>query len=718
MIDNYLRTSLIFYDAAEKQDWRKKVLHNIRIPKAQLTERYRLPPFSIRSTDLIGVPTVFKLYSKHTDIETADLLDPAYGGAELLSLEWDGTYYWLIYDGETHLSAAMPMGEHYVKISDGIRTWESEIIDMCDCKENDYMGDFVFLANQDNGLEVYSIDSNGLLTHIDNDDQGGAYFGVWADKNFVYVANQTLGLEVYSVSGTGILTFLDSNDPGGVLGLGYDVWGDGKFIYLANDGNRGVEVFSVSDTGIITHLGNHLRGGGAWSVWGDGKFIYVANVGDGLDVYSISDLGILTHLDNDDQGGSAYHVWGDGRFIYLANSDRGIEVYSVSDLGILTHIDNDDQGGSALGVWGDGRFIYLANQVRGLEVYSVSDLGILTHLDNDDQGGQAYGVRGDGRFIYLANANRGIEVYSVSDLGILTHLDNDLIASNGIKVFANRDVDCTPIRSKITIEYENTHDFAGILSEYIGRVHLCADIRKPDSKIIKSGIEREGELWIQKVITQKIYRFNILCTESLIDTLTMIPSYETITVHFDNESAEVKEFSVAPPEWKYEGLGQLEISFIVESIIKTNCDEDYELQEELLLNGDFSEWDDVNTPTHWNPITAGTSVIKEVAPNEDHTGTGNGACNIYSPDGNDARIYQDILEVGKTYLYKIEFTKVASGRVFIRSTGGTDTIIPGIVGIHKFIVTYDGTDDRFIIDKSAVVACDVTIDNVSVKPYS
>jgi len=53
MIDNYLRTSLIFYDTKDKQDWRQPVLHNIRIPKAQVVERYRLPPFNITSTILI-----------------------------------------------------------------------------------------------------------------------------------------------------------------------------------------------------------------------------------------------------------------------------------------------------------------------------------------------------------------------------------------------------------------------------------------------------------------------------------------------------------------------------------------------------------------------------------------------------------------------------------------------------------------------------------------
>jgi hypothetical protein len=108
-----------------------------------------------------------------------------------------------------------------------------------------------------------------------------------------------------------------------------------------------------------------------YSVWGDGNFIYLANNTRGIEVYSVDGAGTLTHVDNDDQGGIAFGVWGDGNFIYLANYDRGIEVYSVDGAGILTHVDNDDMGGLALGVWGDGNFIYLANYDRGIEVYSI-----------------------------------------------------------------------------------------------------------------------------------------------------------------------------------------------------------------------------------------------------------------------------------------------------------------------------------------------------------
>jgi len=123
--------------------------------------------------------------------------------------------------------------------------------------------------------------------------------------------------------------------------------------------------------GVLTHIDSDDQGDSAYNVWGDGKFIYLANRDGGLHVYSVSDAGVLTHIDSDNQGDLSIDVWGDGKFIYLANYGGGLHVYSVSDAGVLTHIDSDDQGDGAYGVWGDGKFIYLANRDGGLHVYSV-----------------------------------------------------------------------------------------------------------------------------------------------------------------------------------------------------------------------------------------------------------------------------------------------------------------------------------------------------------
>ena len=105
-----------------------------------------------------------------------------------------------------------------------------------------------------------------------------------------------------------------------------------------------VDSLDTSDVlnGNLTHIDSDDQGDQARGVWGDGKFIYLANHTGGLHTYSVSDTGMLTHIDSDDQGDEAFGVWGDGKFIYLANYTGGLHTYSVDkaygyDKGVKTH---------------------------------------------------------------------------------------------------------------------------------------------------------------------------------------------------------------------------------------------------------------------------------------------------------------------------------------------------------------------------------------------
>ncbi len=271
-------------------------------------------------------------------------------------------------------------------------------------------GKFVYLANGTAGLHVYSVDTNGNLTHVDSDDQGGIAEDVWGDGNFIYLANNTTGLLSYSVASSGVVTHIDTL---GSVGTVENVWGDGKFIYTANNSD-GLYSYSVDANGNLSNIDSDDQGGEARDVWGDGDFIYLANGTQGLLSYSVDANGNLRYIDSDDQGDLALGVWGDGDFIYVTNDTGGLRTYSVDNAGNLTYIDSDDPGDFAFGVWGDGKFIYLANHSGGLHTYSVDASGNLTRIDSDDQGDQAWGVWGDGKFVYLANYTGGLRTYSIN----------------------------------------------------------------------------------------------------------------------------------------------------------------------------------------------------------------------------------------------------------------------------------------------------------------
>lgn len=849
-IDNYLRTSLIFYDSVEKQDFRKIVLENINIPKTQIVERYRLPPFNITSTNLIGIPTVFKLYSKHTNLETADLLDAAYGGADLLSLEFDGTNYWLVYDGEAYLGSSMPMGKQYVKISDGFRTWESEIINITNC--------FV------NAIDWY--DKNIMNMIYNTAKRGFRRYGQYTAANtsplLYYYNNKTYGLWMqrggagYSVESMVYAIYhkqcfiSESYGVGPGRALGSDphafpaviVADDGHIIIaherLKNDdpstGHPSIMEVKRSDNiedetswvNAIAHNANYYTTVGASLSYPklykltNGNIILFArgNLVERVRLFISTDHGVSfdAGVDVVDIGGS-YHAYNfqptrgttsqidivirrynEGTVLvdecyYLKSVDGGTIFTDVigggaknvrvagalnlanlqaNDYRICQDLVNGVSAIAAVMVDVATPYIVISNGIlatRPLSIYEFSGGAWNEHITGIDEPYSNVNLVYNSDILtfdiikhstigsnFVARAFRAnlsdlthwevlqniftrptTETYSLNnghytfnnvetEYHALTRIiDTDLLY-NDFYIQAEVDIcGCCPgIFKPITIEYENPYDFVGILSQvgYKGRIHLCADIRKPDHKIIKEVKERDGELFVLKVITQKIYRFNILCTESLIDILTIIPSYETITVHFDNESEQVKEFNVAPPEWKYEGLGQLEISFIVETIIKTNCDEDYVLQEELILNGDFSAWTGVypnRDPDNWTISEIPPGEISEVAPNESHAdaaAAGTGACNIYSQAGENIWMNQDVLTIGEFHLIEVKITTIAGGILVIGMGNGGNATTLSTVGIHRFVKIADGVDGIFYI--YTIAACDVTIDYVSIKLYS
>lgn len=133
---------------------------------------------------------------------------------------------------------------------------------------------------------------------------------------------------------------------------------------------------------------------------------------------------------------------------------------------------------------------------------------------------------------------------------------------------------------------------------------------------------------------------------------------------------------------------------------------------ELITNGDFAAWTTDN-PDNW-AVTESIpdSEISEVGSDEGHGGAGTGSCNIYSNDIV-SLVNQNILTVSKYYKVEIEITKIVSGSIYFSLGTGGAVIQLSAVGIHTYISECDGSDGLFYIVRYA--ACDITIDNVSVK---
>jgi len=269
---------------------------------------------------------------------------------------------------------------------------------------------FVFLANDGNGLQTYTVGSTGKLTFIDADAQGGSYRGVAVGSSFVVAANSSRGIMTYSVGSTGALTFIDSDNNSSAGGHFIHIGSSFAFVAKAA---AGVSSYSIGSTGALTFKDSNDQGGFVFGVHGDENFLYTANSAGGLFSYSVSSDGVMTVIDNMPTGGGYINLIKGSSFLYGANANLGISSISVGSTGALTLIDTDDQGGYARHVWVDNDYVYLANSTGGVLIYSVNGAGALTFIDSDARpSSTAFGVVANEKFILVANGVGGIDTYS------------------------------------------------------------------------------------------------------------------------------------------------------------------------------------------------------------------------------------------------------------------------------------------------------------------
>jgi len=141
---------------------------------------------------------------------------------------------------------------------------------------------------------------------------------------------------------------------------------------------------------------------------------------------------------------------------------------------------------------------------------------------------------------------------------------------------------------------------------------------------------------------------------------------------------------------------------------------------ELVLNGDFSAWTDDN-PDNWTVVgeTPPSPEVSEVGIGEGHGGSGTGLCNIYTSDGTNVRIQQEITLVkGRKYNVSLSIDTIITGGIVIIPT---PEMFPDkyytSIGLKTWSFVATETSMFFhVYRRVAAEAADVTIDNVSIKP--
>jgi len=288
-------------------------------------------------------------------------------------------------------------------------------------------------AGTDGGLYVFSKDAQGFLTELHQIPYSTKTFlGIWGKKNSgndIYVANGLDGIQIYTVDANGLLTAGGSSSVSGAT-MALNLFQDDNYLYAAED-LFGLGVYD-SNLNFVTRFAP--TGSHAYGVWSSGTYVYLANGYNGIDVYSIDSTtntftNTSTYVDVNNE--AILDVWGDGNFIYSANMSGGINVYSTSS-GTLTllanHIENAQSGSAhyAYEIWSKGAYLFVANYAGGLLAYGVNQnngsLNLLAsdsaHYADPNNGASwpAVDVLGDSSdFVYTAAVGGGIIVHKWND---------------------------------------------------------------------------------------------------------------------------------------------------------------------------------------------------------------------------------------------------------------------------------------------------------------
>lgn len=136
----------------------------------------------------------------------------------------------------------------------------------------------------------------------------------------------------------------------------------------------------------------------------------------------------------------------------------------------------------------------------------------------------------------------------------------------------------------------------------------------------------------------------------------------------------------------------------------------------LFSNGDFTDWDDANTPTDWthSTISVGVNETTEVAFGEFHGDTGNGAANIFCSDANIVFLnMSNQLTVGGMFQLEIDLAVNTAGISI--TNGATTTTYATLTTSGTHTVQFTAiVDDDLIIRNITGQNCDCDIDNVRV----
>jgi hypothetical protein len=264
-------------------------------------------------------------------------------------------------------------------------------------------------CNDTNWRAMGATSTSAVFGFLDSETTyAAAAYGVWGDGSYIYVADDTYGIDAFSFSGS-TFTYKATNDTNSTSAVG--VWGDGSYIYVA-DGAGGIDAYTFDGASFTYKATNTTNSTNARGVWGDGTYLYVADSTGGIDAYTFNGTSFTYKATNTTNSTNASGVWGDGTYVYVADGAGGIDAYTFNGTAFSYLATNTTNSTQAQKVWGDGTYIYVADWTGGVDAYTFNGTSFTYLATNTANSVTARDVWGDGSYIYVADDTGGVDIYT------------------------------------------------------------------------------------------------------------------------------------------------------------------------------------------------------------------------------------------------------------------------------------------------------------------
>ena len=242
--------------------------------------------------------------------------------------------------------------------------------------EFDTTGERLYVTAGYEGLHVFEVSPQGMLTPITTYFNGGYYRYIEVVGDIAYIANSKRGLEIVGIQEdvpTPVWTQTDSK--------GYGIHVEDSRVYLASN-EYGLQIFDIINPNAPILLGNFADTGRAWDVWVNEEHAFIADRDLGLVVVNVStpsqprEIGSLSWGEDP----MAEVIDGAGEYVYIASGINGLIVVDISDPTnpIITFQYDPGQDSWGEGVLVKGDILYLSmvdaisREENGLHIFDIS----------------------------------------------------------------------------------------------------------------------------------------------------------------------------------------------------------------------------------------------------------------------------------------------------------------------------------------------------------